>query len=260
MREDDVSRRPHDLQISHPTAAITGFFRGNLHVVIAGQSNITCPATKLRAIVHYPDEVRVVRSQATPDTAPQSWVGKNKFKIAGIVFEADEDDVDADADLRIKDVDEDRIVARFEGSWRGKVTWWRTRDGDDNRRTLIDMSALLVAPKTCRPIEAMDETESRRLWKDVTEAILDKQFGQATKVRLPVISDFTARADAVAQHKQAIEQRQRDKAKARADAGESWTPRYFGDYSDGRPQLTDAGRSAVKEDLSGAGYPAAASS
>ena len=52
-----------------------------------------------------------------------------------------------------------------------------------SRRTLIDLTPLLVVPKNCRPLEAMDPTESRRLWKDVTEAIHAKQFGQATKVR-----------------------------------------------------------------------------
>lgn len=68
--------------------------------------------------MHYPEE---------------SWVGKNKFKVAGIVFEADEDDDEADDDLKVKNVSEDRIVARFEGSWRGKVSYWLTR-GDDQVR------------------------------------------------------------------------------------------------------------------------------
>ena len=167
--------------MTHPVAAITGFFRGSLGIVIAGQSNVSCPATKLRAIVHYPEE---------------SWVGKNKFKVAGVIFEADEDDDEADDDLKLKSVPEDRIVARFEGSWHGKVSYRLTR-GDDqvrdrvgwgvltmqSRRTLIDLTPLLVVPKNCRPLEAMDPTESRRLWKDVTEAIHAKQFGQATKVR-----------------------------------------------------------------------------
>ena len=62
----------------------------------------------------------------------------------------------------------------------------------------------------------------------------------------------------LAQLKQAIEQAQRDKAAKRQSNSESWKPRFFdGDYADGRPRLTDEGRSAVAADLAGKGYPEA---
>lgn len=72
--------------------------------------------------------------------------------------------------------------------------------------------------------------ESRKFWKDVTQAILDKQFAQATKL------------------KQDLEERQREKAATRKELNEEWQPRFFtGALTPvGKPDLTDEGRLALQ--------------
>lgn len=67
----------------------------------------------------------------------------------------------------------------------------------------------------------------------MTEAIINKEFGQATK------------------HKQEIEQKQRETAAERKRQGKEFTPRFFNeDISNGRPTLTEAGREALDDELS----------
>ena len=89
---------------------------------------------------------------------------------------------------------------------------------------------MLPEPKNI-PIDSKQlPNESRRFWKHVTEAILDKRFNEATKL------------------KQEIEDRQRKKAAERKEAGREWRPRFFtGAVTPvGRPDLTDEGEKAVK--------------
>ncbi|KAH6905308.1 hypothetical protein BKA70DRAFT_1082991, partial [Coprinopsis sp. MPI-PUGE-AT-0042] len=62
---------------------------------------------------------------------------------------------------------------------------------------LIDLNALEVLPKEVRPIEKQLHTESRKLWKTVTDKLLSKEYSEATR------------------EKQIIEQRQRDEAAER---------------------------------------------
>ena len=66
-------------------------------------------------------------------------------------------------------------------------------------------------------------------WKDVTNAILSKQYGEATKA------------------KQAIEERQREKAAERQARNEQWKPRFFTEPlgPQGRPELTDEGKQVL---------------
>jgi len=54
------------------------------------------------------------------------------------------------------------------------------------------MDQLALIPKLVRPMEEQDHKESRRMWDPVTQNLLNKNWGEATK------------------QKQAIEQRQRD--------------------------------------------------
>lgn len=72
--------------------------------------------------------------------------------------------------------------------------------------------------------------ESRRFWQGVTEAIFNKQYGQATKL------------------KQELEERQREKATARKDQGLEWKPRFFTEalMPNGKPSLSEDGRRALK--------------
>lgn len=72
--------------------------------------------------------------------------------------------------------------------------------------------------------------ESRRFWAEVTQAIVTKQYSQATKL------------------KQELEERQRDKAAERESRNEEWKPRFFTEplKPEGRPELTEEGRLALK--------------
>jgi oxysterol-binding protein-related protein 9/10/11 len=67
--------------------------------------------------------------------------------------------------------------------------------------TLIDLSPLRSVPKMVRPISKQHPTESRRLWESVTNGLLRKEFGEATRA------------------KHVIEQRQRDEAAERKRRG-----------------------------------------
>lgn len=72
--------------------------------------------------------------------------------------------------------------------------------------------------------------ESRRFWKDVTQAILDKQFTLATKL------------------KQDLEERQRERAAARQAQNQEWRPQFFAEVvaPAGKPSLTAEGVRALR--------------
>lgn len=155
----------------------------------------------------------------------------------------------------MKHVPKEVAVAYFEGSWRSRVRWRRAdASPDDEQATLLDLTPLLVVPKRVRPIEKQHAYESRKLWENVTNNLLAKEYGEATK------------------HKHAIEQRQRDKAAEKKKKGEECVyfsfgfhvctqtesyylpprhiPTYFEkDIESGIPKLTAEGEAALEEEL-----------
>jgi hypothetical protein len=158
---------------------------------------------------------------------------KAKYALEGVIYEYDadkEDELD-----KIKSVPQDRIVATFEGSWKGQITW--KKKGEKESHLLIDLEQLdFIKYKSVRPLDKQDEMESRKIWKPVTESIVNKEFGQATK------------------HKQDIEQKQREIAAERKRKGQEFAPRFFKeDISNGRPELTAAGREALDDELNRSG-------
>lgn len=80
------------------------------------------------------------------------------------------------------------------------------------------------------PAEQQLPNESLRFWSGVTEAILARQFSQATAI------------------KQELEERQREKAKERQNAGVEWKPRFFTGVVTplGKPELTDDGKEVLQ--------------
>jgi len=60
----------------------------------------------------------------------QSWVGKAKFALEGIVYEY-ELGSEAESYTKIKQVSEKSIKGWIEGTWRGKITWRTTKDNKD---------------------------------------------------------------------------------------------------------------------------------
>lgn len=72
--------------------------------------------------------------------------------------------------------------------------------------------------------------ESLQMWSGVTKAIHSRQFSKATQV------------------KHELEERQREKARAREAKGETWKPAFFKQVTDrgGRPELTEKGRQVLE--------------
>lgn len=143
--------------------------------------------------------------------------------------------------MKVKDVPQSRIVAVFDGSWRSHVRWRRVGTGSypaatssaasspnpshavlstpttssvpaaaskvdvsvpaSEYATLIDLSTLKVIPKAVRPLERQLPHESRKLWENVTNRLVSKEFGEATKEKVN------------------IEQKQRDEAAERKRKG-----------------------------------------
>lgn len=95
---------------------------------------------------------------------------------------------------------------------------------------MIDLDPLFPEPKTCPPPDAMLPNESRKMWEGVTEAIHARDYGRATQL------------------KSEIEERQREKAAARATEGVEWRPRFFEApaLAAGRPRLSADGEKALK--------------
>jgi hypothetical protein len=105
-----------------------------------------------------------------------------------------------------------------------------TLAGTSEPRLLIDLGPLFPVAKTLPPVDTQLSNESRKFWSGVTEAILDKRYSQATKLKIE------------------IEDRQRQKAAERQEKNEEWKPRFFtGTVTPlGKPALSEEGVKALK--------------
>ena len=108
--------------------------------------------------------------------------------------------------------------------------FWANSASQETQHLIMDLSPLSVAPKVLPPTEKQLPNESLRFWSGVTDAIISKQFSRATAL------------------KQELEERQREKAKEREEAGTAWQPRFFtGAVTPlGKPELTEEGREVLK--------------
>ena len=219
----NIARRDNEeYQLTHPAAQLGGILRGALAVSVADVCYVTCPNTRLKVILHYLEE---------------GWLGRSQNRVQGVIFRYDPDN---DKYTRIKDVPAKEILAHIDGSWHDQLFYTlspasggKSKDSDNSaseRQLLVDLKPMFPVAKVVPPEEDQLPNESRRFWKEVTEAILSKQFGEATRV------------------KQALEQGQRDKAEARKAQGEEWQPKYFTGtvVPKGRPDLNDRGQAVLK--------------
>ncbi|KAK0537689.1 hypothetical protein OC835_001661 [Tilletia horrida] len=216
-----------EYQATHATASLNGILRGSLWLSVADQSYITCrggsrAGPRLRAIIEYKDE---------------SWVGRAKYALQGIIYEYDPETEGEDIKekhRKIADVKPERVRVHIAGSWKGLITYELVAAPDApapalaGPQTLIDMADLVPLPKQVRPLEEHEPLESRRVWSKVIDAIHAKDFSRATK------------------EKQIVEQRQRDEAAERKKNNVEHEPQFFEkEYSDGRPTLTQKGREVI---------------
>ncbi|KAL8757227.1 MAG: hypothetical protein Q9199_002374 [Rusavskia elegans] len=203
-------RDNEEYRLTHPAAHLTGILRGALSVTVADTCYITCPKSRIKVILHYLEE---------------GWLGKAQNRVLGVIFHYDPDN---DSMARIKDVPEKDVLARIDGCWQDQVRY--TMKDTKESQLLVDLNPLWPIPKIIPPENQQLTNESRRFWHGVTEAILTKQYGQATKV------------------KQELEERQREKATSRKDQGSEWKPRFFTEaiMPNGKPELTEDGIRALK--------------
>lgn len=215
-------RGNEEYQLTHPAAQLGGLLRGALSVSVADVCFVTCPKTRIKVILHYLEE---------------GWLGKSQNRVQGVMFQYDPDN---DKYTRIKDVPQKDILANIDGCWQEQIYYSipstpavKKKDETETsskKHMLVDLTPLLPVPKTIPPEEDQLPIESRRFWKDVTSAILSKQYAEATRV------------------KQDLEQRQRDKTEERKARNEEWKPRFFTGavIPKGRPHLSDEGKAALR--------------
>ncbi|KAJ5864347.1 Oxysterol binding protein (Orp8) [Penicillium soppii] len=208
-------RDNEEYQLTHPDAHLGGILRGALSITVADTCYVTCPKTGMKAILQYMEE---------------GWIGRSQNKMEGVIFRYS---ADKDTVTKIKDVPEKDIIARITGSWHGKIYF--TPAGSKLAILLIDITPLFPVTKSLPPNEQQLSNESLKFWSNVTNAIVEKQFSQATKL------------------KQDIEERQRERAAERMEKGTEWSPRFFtGAVTPlGKPQLTEEGQKALEGIRSG---------
>jgi len=97
------NRGNEEYQLTHPAAHLGGLLRGTLSVTVADLCYVTCPKTKIKAILHYLEE---------------GWLGRTQNKVQGVIFRYDPEN---DTQTRIRDVPEKSIIARIEGCWQEQV-------------------------------------------------------------------------------------------------------------------------------------------
>jgi oxysterol-binding protein-related protein 9/10/11 len=210
------NRDDEEYQLTHPAAYLGGFLRGNLNVTVSDTCFITCAKTRIKVILHYHEE---------------GYFGKTQNKVEGVVYRCD---VEKDKITKISDVPDADILGRLEGNWREKVYFSYgskpfKKVSEEDKILMIDLNPLEQVAKICPPMEEQLPNESRRFWKDVTEAIKAKQFSTATN------------------RKQELEETQRQRAAQRKGDLKEWAPIYFttATEEDGRPFLNETGRAAM---------------
>ncbi|GAO18394.1 hypothetical protein UVI_02010050 [Ustilaginoidea virens] len=198
-------------QLTHPAAHLGGILRGSLSVSVSEMAYITCPETKIKAILHYVDE---------------GWLGRTTNKIDGVIFRYDPENDDKS---RVQDVAEEDVLARLSGPWREKVVF-TLGSKPLHQYTIIDLAPLHVASKILPPEDKQRPNESLTLWGGVTKAILAKQYSKATDIKVE------------------LEEQQRAKAREREKNNVTWQPVFFEHTvgNGGKPDLTAKGKQVIE--------------
>jgi len=78
---------------------------GNLSINVSDTCYVTCPKTRMKAILTYLEE---------------GWLGRTQNKVQGVIFKYDPEN---DNKLKIKDVSDSDVIARVEGCWHEQIYW-----------------------------------------------------------------------------------------------------------------------------------------
>ena len=215
------NRGNEEYQMTHPIAHLGGLLKGALSISVADTCFITCPKTKIKAIMHYVEE---------------GWIGSAKNRVNCVVYNYDPEH---DNITKLKDVPEKDVLAKVEGCWREQIYYTipKTKavnaepntEPTSEKQLLIDLVPLMPVPKIVPEETDQLPNESRRFWKGVTDSINTKQYSEATRI------------------KQELEERQREKTKEREAKKEEWKPRFFtGVFTpEGKPELTEEGQALM---------------
>lgn len=103
-------------------------------------------------------------------------------------------------------VSEKKPFMKVEGEWNG-VMYMEHPNGD--KEMFVDTLNLPTIRKKKKKLSAQNSEESQVIWKEVTEALRNKDIQAATAA------------------KHAVEDKQRAEAKRRQETGEEWKQRYF---------------------------------
>ncbi|KAK6498546.1 hypothetical protein TWF481_011134 [Arthrobotrys musiformis] len=194
--------------LTHPAAHLGGFLTGALSITVQDICYVTCPKLKLKVILHYLDE---------------PWVGRSKYRVEGVIFKYDPEN---DTITRIKDVPDKDVKARIDGCWISELYY--TLAGSKEKKLIVDVKPLFPATKFVPSNEEQLDNESRKMWQKVTDAILSKNFNEATRLKVE------------------IEDQKRKEAAEREAQNITFVPKYFVVGGEpGIPTLKEEGRAIL---------------
>ncbi|ORY32450.1 hypothetical protein BCR33DRAFT_759288 [Rhizoclosmatium globosum] len=152
-----------EYQMTYPWASVGGWLTGSPYITVSETTVVTCEKSGLRCIFLYKDE---------------PFFGSAKFAVEGKVYRFDA----ATKSLTdISKIPESQVVATLSGQWNAKV--FVKIVATNTEGLLFDLQSSTTAEKICPPEDLMDQFESRKLWKGVTDAIHKKEYGVATKLK-----------------------------------------------------------------------------
>lgn len=204
-----------EYHITLPTAHVNGWLRGSLYVSLSDHCIISCPKTGYSCVLEYKEE---------------KWLGKAKCEVEGKIYyqvpkpgasledyffcSGNTADSEVDKQLKKKTRKEQvkkifqnhQVVGDISGSWKGEIFYTLS---DSNPKLLVDISKIRGIPKIVRPLNEQSPLESRNIWKELTEALIARDFTTASRAKL------------------AVEDAQRKLANERKQKEEDFIPYYF---------------------------------
>ncbi|PFH45119.1 hypothetical protein AMATHDRAFT_71985 [Amanita thiersii Skay4041] len=260
-------------RVTHPVANVNGILRGSFYLTVSESTIVTCSmiegkgkggGRRFRTVIEYKEE---------------SWLGRPHFLVEGVIHVVHDGETQHEEWTKVKHVPRSRVVAVFEGTWRGKIKWKRVGMGS-YPQTIIESTRSSPAPShehlplpSINPVAAssqldvsdgemiMDKEHEWQSLIDVSELRVVPKVVRAVERQLPDESRrlwesvtrnlVEKRYGEATKEKQTIEQRQRDDAAERRRKGVEFVPKYFEQtYKEGGiPVLTEDGWKALKEEL-----------
>ncbi|KAJ7636907.1 hypothetical protein FB45DRAFT_907678 [Roridomyces roridus] len=246
--------------ITHPIASVNGLLRGSFYVTINDSTIISCTggSQRFRVIIEYKEE---------------SWLGKARYLLEGVIHLVVEGETQHNEWTKIKHVPHSRVVAVFDGSWRGRIRWRRVGVKSYPDTTPSSYSSpspshaslpVPIPPSVSAASSKLDISDGK---EEDYQTLVDLAALQIVpKVIRPISKQIPYEShklwERVTKHmlkkefsdatkeKITIEQKQRDIAADRKKKGTKFVPVYFEeDLERGYSDLTTAGRQAIEEEV-----------